>query len=255
MTVVTNYLIGFIAEVGKFSNFIFQTLYWLFLPPFFIKEMLKSIKSVSLQCIIPVIAVVTPAGMVITLQGLKVFDIFGAHRLLSSLLAEAIFREISPILASIMVAAQAGSAIAGEIGTMRVEEEIDALEAMSVNPFQYVIIPRLVGLALACPLLNMFASISGLAGGFLVAVVLKGLNKGVFIDNLFSFLQISHIFEGIIKASIFGIIVGFMSCYKGYNVTGGAFGVGKAANNTVVYSVLLMVVVNYFITSAIIKIF
>jgi len=255
MIVVTNYLINFIFEVGKFSKFIFQTIYWFFLPPFYIKEMFKSIRSVSLQCIVPVIAVVTPAGMVITLQGLKVFDLFGVHRLLSSLLAEAVFREISPILASIMVAAQAGSAIAGEIGTMRVEEEIDALEAMSVNPFQYIIIPKLLGLAFACPLLNIFASVCGLFGGFIVAVGLKGLNKGVFIDNLFSFLQVSHIFEGMIKASIFGLIIGFMSCYKGYNVTGGALGVGKAANNTVVYSVLLMVIVNYFITSIIIKIF
>jgi phospholipid/cholesterol/gamma-HCH transport system permease protein len=102
-------------------------------------------------------------------------------------------------------------------------------------------------------LLNIIACSFGILGGFLVAVVLKGLNQGVFIDNLFSFLKLSHIWGGMIKASIFGIIVGIMSCYKGYNVSGGALGVGKAANNTVVHSILLIVIVNYFVTSALIQ--
>jgi phospholipid/cholesterol/gamma-HCH transport system permease protein len=249
---MTNYLFDFIAEVGRFAGFIRLVVFWMFKPPFFFRETTKAMRNIALQCLLPVIAVVGPTGMVVALQGMKIFDIFGAHRLLSSLLAESMFRELSPMLSSIMVAAQAGSAVAGELGTMRVKEEIDAMEVMSINPFQYVIVPRLLALALICPLLNIIACSFGILGGFLVAVVLKGLNQGVFIENLFSFLKLSHIWGGMIKASIFGIIVGIMSCYKGYNVTGGALGVGKAANNTVVHSILLIVIVNYFVTSALI---
>jgi len=249
---ITNYIMEFIAEVGRFAAFIKLVLFWIVKPPFFFRETTKAMKNISFQCLLPVIAVVGPTGMVVALQGMKIFDIFGAHRLLSSLLAESMFRELSPMLASIMVAAQAGSAVAGELGTMRVKEEIDAMEVMSINPFQYIIIPRLLALALICPLLNIIACSFGITGGYLVAVVLKGLNQGVFLDNLFSFLKLSHIWGGMIKASLFGIIVGIMSCYKGYNVTGGALGVGRAANNTVVHSILLIVIVNYFVTSALI---
>ncbi|MBC7474003.1 MAG: ABC transporter permease [Candidatus Sericytochromatia bacterium] len=252
---MNNILVDFVAETGRFSGFIGQTFYWAFRPPFFLKETIRSMKNVAFQCFLPVIAVVGPTGMVVTLQGMTVFKLFGAERLLSSLLAESMFRELSPMLASIMVAAQAGSAVAGELGTMRVTEEIDAMEVMSINPFQYVIIPRLIALALICPLLNVIACLFGITGGFLVAVILKHLNQGVFIDNLFSYLKLSHIWGGMLKASIFGLVVGIMSCYKGYKVTGGALGVGKAANNTVVHSILLIVIINYFVTSALINLF
>jgi phospholipid/cholesterol/gamma-HCH transport system permease protein len=250
---LTNFITDFLNEVGKFASFIKLVIFWALKPPFFLKETTKAMKNIAFQCLLPVIAVVGPTGMVVALQGITIFNIFGAHRLLSSLLAEAMFRELSPMLASIMVAAQAGSAVAGEIGTMRVKEEIDAMEVMSINPFQYVIVPRMFALALICPLLNIIACSFGIAGGYAVAVGLKGLNSGVFFDNLFSFIKLSHIWGGMIKASIFGIIVGIMSCYKGYNVTGGALGVGKAANNTVVHAILLIVIANYFVTSALIN--
>lgn len=250
----SNILIDFVEETGRLAKFVSNSIFWAFKPPFFLRETIRSAKNIAYECLLPVIAVVGPTGMVLTLQGMTIFKIFGAERLLSSLLAESMFSELSPMLASIMVAAQAGSAVAGELGTMRVKEEIDAMEVMSINPFQYVIIPRLLALALICPLLNIIACICGIVGGFLVAVVLKSLSYGVFMDNLFSFLKMHHIWGGMLKASIFGLIVGIMSCYRGYNVSGGALGVGKAANNTVVHSILIIVVVNYFITSGLINI-
>lgn len=248
-----NLLTGFVEETGKISSFVGKSIFWAFRPPFFWGEVFRSAKNIAFECLLPVIAVVGPTGMVVTLQSIAVFKIFGAERLLSSLLAESMFSELSPMLASIMVAAQAGSAVAGELGTMRVKEEIDAMEVMSINPFQYVIIPRLLALAFICPILNIIACLCGIIGGFLVAVVLKGLNYGVFMDNLFSFLKLHHIWGGMLKASIFGLVVGIISCYRGYNVSGGALGVGKAANNTVVHSILIIVIVNYFVTSALIN--
>ncbi len=241
-----------LGSIGQFGFFVWQIILALFRKPFFWRETLRSMHTTGFQCILPVLAIVVPTGMVTTLQGLQVFEVFGAQRLLSSLLAEAIFRELSPTLVSIMVASQAGSAVSGEIGTMRVTEEIDALEVMAVDPFQYIIIPRLIALVVMVPIINAIASFGGILGGYAVAIGLKGLNSGVFLSNLFSFTKMSHIWGGMFKACIFGLIVGLISCYRGYYVSGGALGVGKAANTTVVHSILLIVCVNYFLTSALV---
>lgn len=249
---ITGLIRPFVEEVGRFGLFVYEVILALFRRPFFGQETLRAMHTTGFQCLLPVLAIVVPTGMVTTLQGLHVFEMFGAQRLLSSLLAEAIFRELSPTLVSIMVASQAGSAVSGEIGTMRVKEEIDAMEVMAVDPFQYVIVPRLIALALMVPVINAIASFAGILGGYAVAIGLKGLNSGVFMANLFSFTKMSHIWGGMLKACIFGLIVGLISCYKGYHVTGGALGVGKAANTTVVHSILLIVCVNYFLTSALV---
>lgn len=251
-SVIDNRLGRFIEAIGHFGLFCGMVMQAMFRPPFFFKETIRSMYTIGFQCLLPVLAIVVPTGMVTTLQGLHVFDMFGAQRLLSSLLAEAIFRELSPTLVSIMVASQAGSAVSGEIGTMRVKEEIDALEVMAVDPFQYVIVPRLLALAMMVPIINAIASFGGILGGYAVAIGLKGLNSGVFMANLFSFTKMEHIWGGMLKAGVFGIIVALISCYKGYHVTGGALGVGRAANTTVVHSILLIVAVNYFLTSALV---
>lgn len=247
-----NSVLRFLHDLGKAGFFCIQVLIALCKPPFFWQETLRAMYTIGFQCLLPVLAIVVPTGMVTTLQGLHVFELFGAQRLLSSLLAEAVFRELSPTLVSIMVAAQAGSSVSGEIGTMRVKEEIDALEVMAVDPFQYVIVPRLIALAVMVPLINAIACFGGILGGYVVAIGLKGLNSGVFLANLFSFTKLSHIWGGMLKACVFGLIVGIMSCYKGFHVTGGALGVGRAANTTVVDSIVLIVCVNYFLTSALV---
>ncbi|MBT9544652.1 MAG: ABC transporter permease [Candidatus Sericytochromatia bacterium] len=247
-----NAVFTFFESTGKMGLFCGQVFSSLFRPPLFWRETLRSMYTIGFQCLLPVLAIVVPTGMVTTLQGLHVFELFGAQRLLSSLLAEAVFRELSPTLVSIMVAAQAGSSVSGEIGTMRVKEEIDAMEVMAVDPFQYVIIPRLIALAVMVPLINAIACFGGILGGYAVAIGLKGLNSGVFLANLFSFAKLSHIWGGMFKACVFGLIVGIISCYKGFHVTGGALGVGLAANTTVVHSILLIVCVNYFLTSALV---
>lgn len=251
MTAIITFL-SVLGQVGYFCLLVWKSL---FRKPFFWRETLISMHNIGFQCILPVMAIVVPTGMVTTLQSLEVFELFGAQRLLSSLLAEAVFRELAPTLVSIMVAAQAGSSVSGEIGTMRVTEEIDALEVMAVDPFQYVIVPRLIALAVMVPLINIVACFGGIAGGYVVAIGLEGLNSGVFLANLFSFAKLSHIWGGMFKACVFGLTVGIISCYQGYHVKGGALGVGKAANTTVVYSILIIVGINYFLTSALVALF
>lgn len=240
-----------VGEVGYFTG---DILHGLRHRPFFWHETIESSRKVAYQCIVPVVAILFPVGMISSLMGLKIMTLFGTERMLSSLLAQGIVKEMAPSLAGIMIAAQAGSAIAGEIGTMRVKEEIDALGVMSINPIQFLVIPRLIALALICPLISVIATASGMLGGFMVAVGLKGQNMGVFIANLLAFVNLNDIWTCLIKSSIFGLAVGLIACYYGYHVKGGAVGVGKAANNTVVQSIVAVAILNYLLTTILMKV-
>lgn len=243
------------SGTGELVSFIGEILHGFGRPPFYWDEMIANATRVAYQCFIPVVAILFPTGMIASLMGLKIMVIFGTERMLSSLLAQGVIKEMAPSLAGIMMAAQAGSAIAGEIGTMRVKEEIDALGVMSINPIKYLVIPRLVALAFVCPLISVIATVSGMLGGYLVAIYVKGQNSGVFVANLLNFVSLGDIWAGLLKSSIFGVAVGLIACYYGYTVKGGAVGVGKAANNTVVYSIVAVAILNYILTSVLLKVF
>jgi phospholipid/cholesterol/gamma-HCH transport system permease protein len=240
----------FITELGAIALFGFRALAWAVTPPFFFRETLRQMARVGGRCLVPVICVVAPFGMIITLQGLQIVNLFGVQRMLSSILVVSLLRELSPGLTGIMMAAQAGSTAAAELGTMRVKDEVDALSVMAVNPFQYLVVPRLIALTLMCPLVNAIACFSGIASGYVSAVILKGVNRGAFMANLYSFVDAMDIWGGIVKTLVFGFIIGLISCYYGYRVKGGAEGVGKAANDAVVRSIIAFLGVNYFLTSA-----
>ncbi|MCX6339532.1 MAG: ABC transporter permease [Candidatus Aureabacteria bacterium] len=240
----------FIIEVGAIALFGIRSISWALRPPFFFRETLRQMARVGGRCLVPVIGVVAPFGMIITLQGLHIVNLFGVDRMLSSILAASLLRELSPGLCGIMMAAQAGSTAAAELGTMRVKEEVDALSVMAVNPFQHLVAPRLIALTLMCPIVNAIACFSGIISGYVSAVILKGVNRGAFMANLYSFVDIIDIWGGIIKTLVFGFIIGLISCYYGYHVRGGAEGVGRAANDAVVRSIITFLGVNYFLTSA-----
>lgn len=241
-----------LGGIGRFCFAIFQAMVT---RPIYLRQMLAAMHAVAFQCLVPVLAIMTAVGMIGALQGLAVIRIFGADHVLSSLLAESILREMAPTLCSVMIAAQAGTAIAGEIGTMRVKEEIDALSVMAVQPMKFVVVPRLIALMIACPLISLFGSLAGMIGGYGVAVGLKGVTKGVFMGNLLDFVHMNVIFGGLLKSMVFGFLIGIIACYYGYHVTGGAQGVGRAANKTVVHAIVAIAVCNYFLTTLLIKVF
>lgn len=243
----------FIAEIGSMALFTLKTICLAVRPPYFIGETLRQMARVGERCLVPVICVVAPFGMVVTLQGLHIVNIFGVERMLSSILVVSLLRELSPGLSGIMLAAQAGSTAAAELGTMRVKEEVDALSVMAVSPFQYLVVPRMIALTLMCPIVNAIACFSGIASGYVAAVVLKGVNRGAFLSNLYSFVDVMDIWGGIIKTLLFGFVIGIVSCYCGHTVRGGAEGVGKAANDAVVRSIIVFLGVNYFLTSALLS--
>ena len=238
-----------LQRIGGVVLFFVQALRWSVRAPFPLRESIRMMRILGARCVLPVISVVGPIGAVIALQSMKVLDSFGTHRLLSPVLAVTILRELSPVLCSVMVAAQAGSSIAAELGAMRVKEEIDAMEVMAVHPMRQLVVPRLVAGMLVTPMLHSLASAAGILGGYILAVLVKGMDAGDFTGNVFLFIRPADIWSGLMKTAVFGLIVSAISCAYGFGVTGGAEGVGKAANDAVVHSVVMIIGANYLLTT------
>ncbi|MAY80197.1 MAG: ABC transporter permease [Deltaproteobacteria bacterium] len=239
-----------IATIGRFGNFSGRIAARIMRRPLFLNEVVAQMWTTTIRCLLPVIAVTFPFGMVMALQGLEIFRLFGAERMLASLISIATLREISPVLASVLVAAQGGASCAASLGAMRIKEELDATEVMAVDAIKYHVVPRVLALTIACPLLNIAGSVSGVAGGYFTAVFVKGESGGIFMAELWSFMGPMDIWGGLIKTTVFGLAIGLISCYHGYRASGGAAGVGKAVNDTVVHSVVAFITLNYFLTSA-----
>lgn len=242
-------LADLLTRIGRFGIFMGAVVWRILTPPWNAHDFFRHTWLVTTRCIAPVMAVTFPFGMVIALQGLSIFDLFGAQRLLPSLITVAVLRELAPVLASVLVAAQGGSAFAAELGAMRIKEELDATEVMAVDAIRWHVAPRVAALVLACPLLDVAGAIAGIAGGFTMAVVIQGENAGVFLDHLWRFTQPFDLVGGLLKTMVFGFIIGITACWHGFYATGGAAGVGKGVNDTVVHASLGFFVANYLLTS------
>lgn len=243
-------MLDVLARLGRFGVYMARVAVRAVTPPWNVADFFRHTWVVTLRCAAPVAAVTFPFGMVMALQGLKIFDLFGAQRLLPSLISVTVLRELSPGLASVLVAAQGGSAFAAELGAMRIKEELDATEVMAVDSLRWHVVPRVAALVLACPLLNVLGTVAGLAGGYVMAVWIKGESGGVYVANLWAFTEPFDLVGGSIKTAVFGLIIGTVACWHGFFTTGGAAGVGKAVNDTVVRSVLAFFAANYLLTSA-----
>ncbi|MBM4387566.1 MAG: ABC transporter permease, partial [Deltaproteobacteria bacterium] len=187
-------------------------------------------------------------GMVFAVQTVHSFRLFNAETLVGSTVALALFRELSPVLTSLMVTGRVGSAMATELGTMRVTEQVDALYSMAVNPVQYLVTPRIVASIIMLPVLTIFCNIVGIIGAYYVAVSLMNVDRGMFIDKIIFYVDGYDIASGMIKSSFFGLILSLTGCYKGINAEGGARGVGLATTQAVVYSSVIILISDYFLT-------
>lgn len=243
-------MIDTVAALGRFGIFSGRVFARLLTPPWEIGEAARHTWLITVRCILPVLATVAPLGMVMALQGLSIFELFGAERLLSSLVSVAVFRELSPVMASALVAAQGGSAFAAELGAMRIKEELDATEVMAIDPLRVHVVPRLIATIAATPMLNLAGSLGGVFGGYLVAVWVMGEPSGVYWANLWRLTGPMDIVGGLVKTVCFGTVIGLVATYQGFYATGGAAGVGKAVNDTVVVAITAFIVANYFLTSA-----
>jgi len=188
-------------------------------------------------------------GMVLALQTHTGFSRFGAESAMATVVVLSVTRELGPVIAALMVAGRIGAAIAAEIGTMRVTDQIDALSTLSTNPFKYLVVPRMVAGLVTVPMLVLIADVIGVFGGYIVASYKFGFNPATYLHNTADNLTAKDIFSGLIKAGAFGFIVALMGCYHGYHSRGGAQGVGAATTNAVVSASVMILLFDYLLTS------
>jgi len=238
-----------IEEVGRVSLFIMETAATCFTPPIRWRLALRQMEFVGVRSISVVVLTGTFTGMVLALQSYYGFRKFGAEGLVGTTVALSMTRELGPVLTSLMVTARAGSAIAAELGTMRVTEQIDGLTVMAVDPVRYLVVPRILAALAMLPILTVISNFVGILGGYFVGVKLLGINSGVYVTNTVKYIELADIYNGLIKAACFGLILSAIGCYKGYNASGGAAGVGRATTEAVVVASVLILVNDYFLTS------
>lgn len=239
----------FVHAAGQMSIMLFQSLMWLFVPPFKFRNIFKQMEFIGVRSMFVVVITGAFTGMVMALQSYNALKRFGAESLVGPTVALSMARELGPVLTGLMVTGRAGSAMATELGTMRVTEQIDALTTMAVNPLKYLVAPRLVAGVLMLPVLSIITDFVGVAGGYFVGVRLLNINPGVFIGRIIDFVSVDDIFFGLIKSFFFGLILSLVACYEGFYTTGGAEGVGKAATVTVVLASILILISDYILTS------
>jgi phospholipid/cholesterol/gamma-HCH transport system permease protein len=194
-------------------------------------------------------------GAVLAVQGNYTLAKFGATAYTGSAVALSLIRELGPVLTALSVVGRAGSAITAEIGIMRITEQIDALRSMAVNPIHYLMVPRMLAGVIAVPLLTAIFIVVGIAGGYTVAVGLLHLSSGTFLSQMMSSVEPVDVYSGFIKSLVFGIIFGWVSCYKGYTCGFGAVGVNRATTQSVVTSSVAVLIVDYFLTSILTRFF
>jgi phospholipid/cholesterol/gamma-HCH transport system permease protein len=204
---------------------------------------------VGVKSIFVVVLTGTFTGMVMALQGYHGFRMFSAESLVGSTVALGMTRELGPVLTSLMVTARAGSAMAAELGTMRVTEQIDALYVIAANPVKHLIVPRVIAGVLMVPLLTVVSDFTGILGGYFIGVRILGINSGIFIKNITRLVDLNDIYNGLVKAACFGLILSLIGCYKGFNTYGGAEGVGRATTEAVVLASIAILISDYFLTA------
>ena len=238
-----------IDAVGNFSIMVAGIFKLLIRGKFHFKNTLVQLSFIGTDSMPIVLLSAMAVGMVFSLQVSDQFIKFGASSMIGAAVSLSMARELAPLFTGVVVAGRIGAAIAAEIGSMKVTEQIDALTAMAVSPLYYLALPRVVSCMIMIPILTLLAIAVGILGGVLVAVCIKGVILSGFIEAAQGFLHLSDIFKAMFKAGIFGVIVSTIGCFQGINTGEGAEGVGKATTNSVVYSLISIFICNYFLSS------
>ncbi len=241
-------VMGLLAGVGRVSIYAGATVSHLFRPPFYPREFLLQLMQIGFLSL-PVVGLTALfTGGALALQIYSGGARFNAEAVVPSIVAIGMVRELGPVLGGLMVAGRVAAAIAAEIGTMKVTEQIDALVTLSTNPLKYLTLPRVLAATLSLPLLVAIGDSIGIFGGYLVGTTRLGFNAANYIQNTVDFLEAWDVISGMIKGAVFGFIVAMMGCYHGMNSGKGAAGVGRATTNAVVSASILILASNYVLT-------
>jgi len=255
VTSLGNYCISvFKAVQGVLSLFV-SILYWIFIGPFQKKKtasrqsIFYQMVFVGLRSALIVFFVTIFTGIVLAMQSAYQLERMGATLYVSSLVAVSLCRELGPVLTALVIAGRVGSAIAAELGTMKVSEQIEALEIMAINPVRFLAVPRFLALLFMQPCLTILGNISGIFGGLLVGVGSLKINFELYLQTSFKYLELKDIYTGLTKSFVFAMIIALIGCYEGLNTKGGAEGVGKATTRSVVVSFILVIMADCVLTS------
>ncbi len=243
------YFLKFLATTGRLSIFIGKSIYEGLQPPYYWGQFWRQLVDMGYYSL-PVVGLTAVfTGMVLALQSFTGFSRFSAESSIPTVVVLSVTRELGPVLAGLMVAGRMGAAMAAEIGTMRVTEQIDALTTLSTNPLKYLVFPRMLAGIIVLPLLVLVADIIGVFGGYMISTVKLGFNAANYMSKTIEFLEMKDVVSGLVKASVFGFIIAAMGCYHGYSSQGGAQGVGTATTNAVVSASIMILLFNYLLTA------
>jgi phospholipid/cholesterol/gamma-HCH transport system permease protein len=239
----------FIYFLGGITNLAAQSIYWAFVPPYERKRFFEQAKKAGVDSL-PLVALISFfLGVILAFQISYLMQRLGSEMYIASVVALTLVRELGPIITSLVVAGRVGAAITAELGSMQVTEQIDALETLATNPIKYLAVPRLIAMALMLPLLTMFSDLIGIFGGWVICVFRLGISSRLYLNITFDSLLFKDLFTGLSKTIFFGMIIAWVSCYEGFNVEGGAEGVGKATTRSVVTSFILIIASDCFFTA------
>ena len=249
LATIGTFFLAFFEQSGRLSVFVGQTLAAMLRPPIYFRIIGQQIIRIGYFSL-PVVALTSFfTGGALAIQIYYGGNQFNSEAIVSSIVALGITRELGPVLGGLMVAGRVSAAIAAEIGTMRVTEQIDALTTLSTNPHKYLVAPRVIAATICMPVLALVADIIGIFGGFVVGTQSFGFNAAIYVKRTINFLSVDDVTSGLIKAAVFGFIIAIMGCYNGYYSKGGAQGVGRATTNAVVSASILILAANYLMTA------
>lgn len=243
------YTLSLLREMGRMTNFLLYAIYTMFRAPGKITAIFKQVHFIGAKSFFVIFLTASFTGMVLGLQGYYTLRKFGSEGMLGSVVALSLIRELGPVLSALMVTGRAGSAMTAEIGIMRITEQIDALEAMALEPFKYLISPKILAALVALPLLCSIFDVVGIYGGYTVGVKLLGVNPGAYFSQMEKSVEWKDVYSGLIKSISFGLIISWVCSFKGFYSGHGAEGVSKATTSAVVMASVMVLVWDYFLTS------
>lgn len=248
-------LFRFLDQIGRHLILVGRALSWLPRRPVRAANYLEAAEYIGFGSLPIVLLVGAFTGMVMSLQSIYAFRQFGLESFSGGTTGKALAIELGPVLTSLMLAGRAGAGIATELGTMRISEQIDALESMAVNPIQYLVLPRLIAAMIVTPILALLFFVIGMGGAWLVAVIIEHVDQGQWVANLRDIVAPIDVIQGLIKSVFFGFLVALVGCFQGFNASGGGRGVGMGTTRAVVVASVTTLVVDYFLSDILLAIF
>ncbi|MDA5194339.1 MlaE family ABC transporter permease [Govanella unica] len=248
LSVIGRTVIEFLASAGRLGIFAGTAIAHAFRPPYYLRHIGAQMLNIGYYSL-PVVGLTAVfTGAVLALQIYEGGSRFNAESAVAGIVVIGFVRELGPVLGGLMVAGRVSAAMAAELGTMRVTEQIDALSTLSTDPYKYLIAPRIIAATLMMPLLVLVADVIGVAGGYVLATNKLGFNPGTYLKTTVDFLHQDDVISGLVKACVFGFIIALMGCYHGFTSRGGAQGVGKSTTDAVVSASILILTFNYIVT-------